>query len=800
MPSRPENPGRSGARILGAALGALVVAIGLIAWSLLGGAVESAVESGSAAVPAARSSAAKAVEESSVYAPSDRDPAGRTVAARSLTVDRALELLSGRVVDRVSGEGVEGARIAMLAGAFRRETTSVERGEFQLEWPGDLAAALEVQRAGFVTLRRPEVDLGSSDAIKLERVGSFDGRVTDSLSLAAEGASVLVWREADRKETAHEVTAGADGRFKIPAVTPGNYEVGIRSERTPLVIERGVRVLPGEATLINLTLATGTALVGQVVLRTDKSPVEGVLLAIGDRTSVTDAEGHYALYGAPVGPSKVTVLAPWGGRLAFDVDLAASDVPTEKSVRIPAPASLAGEVVDAAGKPRAGVLVVAVADSEGKDLDWSDSGLLAAYPGAVQVLTDGEGAFLFEALPARERLLVMAIPQGAGAFAAFDRSVRLVDGEERTGLLLQFTEGAPLLGRVVQVDEGPALPGATVTLKTRVGATWSDWAVTHTDAEGLFAFASVPGKVARLSVERSGFATFIRQATVGTDETIEIAMKPANALSGHVISEDGNALQGVRVITTSRKRGAKSQTAETDEFGRFHLDDMALGEAFLTPRLAGWRAITSEPTRVVIPDDGHVVITMLRFERPLASTVTGEIALRANGAPVRGLVLRGTRGGAVRFDGTHFRISGMRPGRVELLAEANGKETLFVEPFNLAAGMTVDVGRHEMRSAARVTVTVKDGSGKLLEGATVRMRALDRDKGGWGRKRNLSLKRRAPGEYRNPTVPRYNWRLTVAREGFRDHSEVLRVRSGRVEKTVELRRRKPQVPSAGPGR
>jgi len=806
MPPRTPKTGRSRAILLGSALGALALAAAWIAWSLTSADAEGSVDSG---VVGTHIEEQRVPEVSAAPESEALDRTGvRTPETHLGAASKPDRVVHGRVIDSITHAGLEGASITLSAGGSERSATSAPGGEFELGWVDGVATALEVRLAGYVARRKPSVEWSGDEEIELMRAGSFEGRVADVHGLAASEGTVDVWGSGaggfviSKDTPAHLIATVAldrNGHFTIPDLAPGGYDIGVTSPATPRVIESGVRILPGEVTLLNLVLASKTALAGQVVLRSSKAPVEGALVAIGESTTLTDAHGKYMLTGIEAGPQWVRVTAPWGGLTSVNANVAAGDLPTEQHFRIPAPASLSGVVQDATGAPLAGVSVVSVPDSVAIDVRTIGSEELQAPQVGSKVLTDASGTFHFESLTGAQRLLVAALPPDVSRSPTFNRSIRLKDGESRTGLVLTLADAGILRGRVLSEDGESPVARAEVLVEIKVGRRWGHRTATETNASGEFVFTGLPRRAARVQASRSGlFASKWRVVRVGLEEDHVITLKPAHALTGFAVSESGDGLPDVMVTAQQRRGHNVRLRAWTDEFGRFQFDGLHPVALRLNAFSGAWGLGGAQT--VHFPGKSHVVLTLREKEQAPTCVVTGEIALRSTGAAPKGLVIHNAWGASTRIDGTRFRISGLKPGPLELRAEANGKETIYIEGVELAPGASIDVGRFEMRSTARVTVHVTDATGKPLDGAKVHLEPQPPKGGGWDRQGRLRLKRMALGEYRHGAVARYVWRITVVREGFQNVTQILKVRSGRVETTVRLKRRGAEKPSAAPRR
>jgi Carboxypeptidase regulatory-like domain len=129
----------------------------------------------------------------------------------------------------------------------------------------------------------------------------------------------------------------------------------------------------------------------------DYGPLEGIRVSVQSATmqvdAVTDADGRFEVKNVPAGKATITVLAPFGfdaRYLSHEIDITDPRACSAQDFTLTLRATASGTVVDASGRPLAGVQVDAVAAE------------LAGYdppPYLYPVKTDAQGAFAFDSLP-----------------------------------------------------------------------------------------------------------------------------------------------------------------------------------------------------------------------------------------------------------------------------------------------------------------------------------------------------------------------------------------------------------------
>jgi hypothetical protein len=221
------------------------------------------------------------------------------------------------------------------------------------------------------------------------QTGSITGLVVDMHSHPVAGATV--WGIA-RQEKYGPTRSGADGRFRLPALTP-DKPITVWADAPGLARERrdDVRIFPGkDRDLGRLTLLPGTRMRGRLVDAQGK-PVVGARVKLelyrfelGHTISSQGTEwtlraagdGRFATPPLPAGDGHFNFSAP-GKVRTFVVRKAEPGTPVVDlgDVSLQDEMPVGGTVIDGEGKPAPGVEVI-------PDYDWQNS-----------VKTDKEGRF-----------------------------------------------------------------------------------------------------------------------------------------------------------------------------------------------------------------------------------------------------------------------------------------------------------------------------------------------------------------------------------------------------------------------
>ncbi len=370
------------------------------------------------------------------------------------------------------------------------------------------------------------------------------------------------------------------------------------------------RRLVGESRRENVEAQPGTAAAPRVELfgrlvRSQGTPAAGVTLRLlqaeeqlvragrvpdpGDAPAVqTDADGRFRLLaksgtmGALSLDGFETVFQRGNGRsMVVQIGKESRDL---GDLVILAAARVSGQVVDAGGRPVAGVSVTA---SEGDSL-WN----LVLGEGNR---TGKDGRFELRGLrPGKQRLLARS-PEHLPA----EQEVELVEGQHREGILIRVEPGGFILGTVVD-DLGQPIAGAEVAasrtqeVDTQIKVTtFSPGESTHTDGSGRFRLANLNTKTAQLRVSHRGFDTqMVRDVVVGITDLV-VELKRLGAIEGVLVDEDNQPVQG-STVSASRSGGTLlagdmipgfgSSGTVTNAAGGFRLENVQPGNVLVTAR------------------------------------------------------------------------------------------------------------------------------------------------------------------------------------------------------------------------
>ena len=330
----------------------------------------------------------------------------------TLVLERGARL-AGRVV-RADGTPAPGAEVR-LTGADAR-SSQVRRlradgdGRFTLGGlPRRIVHVMAAEHGATSEMAR--VDLAAGTPPELVLALALDGAIT-GVVVTSSGEPVgearvvaapvstddprerLVARLRGRPST----VADGDGGFRLEGLEPGAYLVrAIRPGGAPQLVhmKSGVRIETG-TTGARVEVDDLTALVGKVAFRDGKAPAS-FSIALGNAAPRTFAGtgGEFRIEGVPTGRQYLVVEGPDVVREGrADVEIAPGEVHDLGTLIVERGRTVAGVVVDEAGAPVAGALVVI-----GRELRGDGAALVSADEAPLrQAITGADGRFSLRGL------------------------------------------------------------------------------------------------------------------------------------------------------------------------------------------------------------------------------------------------------------------------------------------------------------------------------------------------------------------------------------------------------------------
>lgn len=374
--------------------------------------------------------------------------------------------------------------------------------------------------------------------------------------------------------------------------------------------------------------------------------------------------------------------------------------------------SVAGQVVDAEGAPREGVLVC-VGDAPLVPEMNTESGLLPAL-----VRTDADGRFVAVGLEAGDHPI-----WARGVDHAIWRGSVSVASHGTTEIWIQLERGSTVSG-IVRSGDGIAVAAAEVR--------WGDWfdpahMRVRADGEGRYAFVGLAAGRATVYAEHDDHGKCEQVVEIGTEGevSLDLTLSKGLQLLGRVVDAKGDGVASVHVEATAARTIDDDHFygyARTDGEGRFSVDNCPPGRT-LRVEVSG-EAIEARSWPTVDPAQGKPEFVVRRAAAP-TSHILGTL-VSPEGLPVtRAEISVWTE------DGTHrppragvdergaFAIGPLPAGNWRCSIRAEGYPSLSYGPRALAGGERWDLGPVALPRGGTATIDV-DGEDPSAMGFMLR--------------------------------------------------------------------------------
>lgn len=379
-------------------------------------------------------------------------------------------------------------------------------GTFAAQLPRGVPFDLHVDDGVHAPIRLREVYAGEDIALQLVAAARVAAKLLDQRGQPCAGGAIEAWD--GRHVRWLDGAIDAAGRFESDRLPPGpmTFDIAPATAMHPewlkLTLEAGV------TTPIELVLDPGCVLSGRVVDRGSGKPIAGARVGEGwtmKKFAVTDADGRYEMrgYGAS-GYGEVRVTAEtFGAQLR---QLKPADQGVTADFALDPGCEVTGRVLDAAGKPVAGVYLAAVGggfgSSDNETHDWCSGrtdadgcyrlqGLRLAVAHALMVRAEGAATLVGDMPPLRpgpNRLPDVAL-----------RTARYVSG------VVVNLSGEPVAGVGVTLRGNNADRATLLGCQQVIDSHAGDYCIAvremRSDSLGRIHFADVPAGSYKLSLD-----------------------------------------------------------------------------------------------------------------------------------------------------------------------------------------------------------------------------------------------------------------------------------------------------------
>ncbi|HEX3126819.1 MAG TPA: carboxypeptidase regulatory-like domain-containing protein [Thermoanaerobaculia bacterium] len=387
--------------------------------------------------------------------------------------------LTGRVVDRATGQPVAGALVWPREDPAAFQVTD-SRGEYRLPiWSAkawvQLSAAAEGYFGGSSEPFFVEEDKGTSPTLALWPSSFLAGTIVDEDGQPVEQAEVRIYAagSGSSDDPVVRVRTSGQGTFRITSLPKGWCDLDVRRPGFVPLRVPGVELRPDSAVDLGpLVLTRGKRLEGRAIEPRDEVPIEGaevwlvpsqlatlrawVLFGQAGPAAVTDQDGRFILQGLdPRRPLHLEVCRP-GYHTAWIFVESSEEDPIQ--VELPQAARLSGTVVDPEGKPVSGAHVDAGLSGAERPHFQQPSSPCPQLSKFSSAKTDTQGRFTLQPL---DDGLFEIVAQAEGYRETTPQMVQVGAGSEAADLtlvLLRTEDTAPAAETVPATGTAPADP------------------------------------------------------------------------------------------------------------------------------------------------------------------------------------------------------------------------------------------------------------------------------------------------------------------------------------------------------
>jgi protocatechuate 3,4-dioxygenase beta subunit len=524
-------------------------------------------------------------------------------------------------------------------------------------------------------------------------------------------------------------TSGDDGTFSI-AHAPAKWET--ITARTATLLGSRARTANGP---ITIRLGRATSIGGTVRNAKTQAVLAGAEVRLSRpvqmgraeplASALTDAKGNYTLPPVPPGTFTAFVFRPGFNSSPANFSGTAGQKLT-KNLAASEEARVSGSVVDEEKRPVPGALITA------GDVD----GERPMFGGRNRVqhdaITAPDGRFVLRIQPEAD-LQVNAAKKGMPS--AKSATLRLKEGERKSGIVLTIPHGVTLSGRVVDAG-GKPLSGVAVSadqasgnnfgmMFRRIGGDGSrerDNSI-RTSSDGTFS-ARVREGLYDVTFSREGLAPkqLRGQQINASAKPLEVTMEPGAEIAGRV-TRGGVGVEGVSVNAMTEAAPAGAITASD---GSFRITDLPPGPVMVNVRKPD--AFIQVMRNVTAPARD------LNIDLPMGGRITGRVFDKASHNPITsfqaGINTSRSGGGRVMVmppqlrsftsDDGSFVLENVPPGDTQLVVNAPGYTSGRVPGLTVEDGKTIAGVEVGLDTGTRLTGRVTSSEGQPIPGATVR--------------------------------------------------------------------------------
>ncbi|HEV8432718.1 MAG TPA: carboxypeptidase-like regulatory domain-containing protein [Thermoanaerobaculia bacterium] len=674
------------------------------------------------------------------------------------TVDLVAELPGRETVTRFTADGEDvtlmmreskprrvkltanGKPVANAIVVYGRQlfTKSAEDGTFELPTLSKVPR-LTIYHPDFApfdtTVKQTDTEVKLDAGVKLTgKIVGSDGKTAANLDVFTGG-----WPLAK---------SGDDGSFTI-AHAPSHWSELRAETKTDVAI--ATRATGSSYTL---HLRRGATVTGVVRDAKTRMPVAGMMVAFFGSGAVTDASGAFTF--SPVLPGRY----PFNGSHPLYEVAGNGPIPT-----IVVPATGSRESIAATRLP---LISGTVVDEERKPVAGAVIGRFAGFSQmpSVSTVSRRNGVFSFHGGTTSFNRQFEVSKDGYA-----DTAFSVNPGEGKTGFTVTLPRGVALAMHVIDGSRNP-VSGATVHVspsRQGFGPTEREVRCSGGDCltanDGSLTLRVAPAKY-DIMVAGAGIVMkrVAAQDVDARSAPLTITVDRGVDVSGRVTYSDGKPVTSPVGVTMEANGIAVSESS--DDSGTFTLHGVPRGKVSLRAEIFQAARLRGTPKEITAPAT-DVVLTI-----PRGGTITGHVVDSSSGSPIADFDISTSRSGGmpvsfsanvVHADDGSFTIRDVMPGRVEVVASADGYVRGSATGIDVAEGQSVDNVEVRLDRAARLKGKVTSTDGTPLSGVMVSVNEQGMRRPGRAGDQGTTD---GDGLYELTSVPPGDRNITFSKQGF----------------------------------
>ena len=693
----------------------------------------------------------------------DRD--GKPVAGVTVTPMESRQSFPGQnmIVGRPGQSGDDALIRTSETGAF---ALLLKEGRYNIRFRADGFAAKTV-RAYEVNARATPLE------VVLDPGAELSGRVTrDGVGLA--DVRVGVFGEGISEQT----TTEADGSFRLSNLTPG--DMMLNAAKLDEFIQHHQRVR-APAHDITIEVPAGGRVTGRVVDKETKQPVTtfeaglsgerggGGFRFVGPpqtRPFTTD-DGTFVLENVPVGPTTLIVNAV--GYTAANIANVNVEVgkTAEVEVALERGVTVTGRVTDPSGSALAGVSVrLAPPQSRGP------MGGRMSMP----VMTDANGEYSLESLPAGEQTLLFA----RSGYVALPKKVEL--SGRKVQVDAQLSTGISVRGVVLNASGAPVAEAHVMASSPSAGPSGAS---TRTDQNGAFEMeALAPGRYT-FRAQKEGYAPAqVQDIDVASGAPVRLVLESGGVIFGRV---SGLAPDELTQASVSASGAGGSASAAVDASGSYRIEGAPVGTLRVTARFGGFASAgRNSPPKSVEVTAGAPVQVDLEFIS--GASIRGRVTRNGRPVPNARVMFSPREAQAQTAASAHsdpqgmYEVTGLTDAPYNVTVSDMGRMAGYTTTYDVRGSGTLDI---DMRASTLRGRVVESGSSEPIADAAVELRRRDE---GTVRYSAGGSATDSSGAFTLPDVGFGEYQLTTTKQGYGARVMNIDVGDSPADITIELSR------------